>query len=138
MTLALRKIRVIDGFGGATEKATLLIRDGRIAAFGNEGQVSIPRGATSIDGRGLTVLPGLIDCHVHLGLGGDADVVRTIQAEPPGLTLLKATRFARLTLEAGFTTVRDVGYRDHSIFSLKQGIQAGLLPGPRIRGGCRH
>ena len=132
MILAIRKARVIDGLGGATEKATLLIRDGRIAALGDEGRVSIPRGATSIDGRGLTILPGLIDCHVHLGLGGDADVVRTIQEEPPGLTLLKAARFARLTLEAGFTTVRDVGYRDHSIFSLKQSIQAGLLPGPRI------
>lgn len=132
MILAIRKVRVIDGLGGATEKATLLIRDGRIAALGDEGQVSIPRGVTSIDGRGLTVLPGLIDCHVHLGLGGDADVVRTIHEEPPGLTLLKASRFAKLTLEAGFTTVRDVGYRDHSIFSLKQGIQAGLLPGPRI------
>lgn len=132
MILVIRKVRVLDGLGGATEKATLLIRDGRIAALGDEGQISIPRGATSIDGRSLTVLPGLIDCHVHLGLGGDADVVRTIQEEPPGLTLLKAARFAQLTLEAGFTTVRDVGYRDHSIFSLKQGIQAGLLPGPRI------
>jgi len=132
MTLAFRKVRVIDGLGGAFEKATLLIRDGRITALGDEGQVSIPRGTTSIEGRGLTVLPGLIDCHVHLGLGGDADVVRTIQEEPPGLTLLKASRFAKLTLEAGFTTIRDVGYRDHSIFSLKQGIQAGLLPGPRI------
>jgi imidazolonepropionase-like amidohydrolase len=130
--LALRNIRVIDGLGGLHERATLVVRDGAVAAAGEAGRVAIPRGARTVDGRGLTVLPGLIDCHVHLGLGGEADVVRTTQEELPGVTLLKAARFARLTLEAGFTTVRDVGFRDHSIFALKQSIQAGLLPGPRI------
>jgi len=80
----------------------------------------------------MTVLPGLIDCHVHLCLGGDADVLRAIREEDPALTLLKATRAARTTLESGFTTVRDLGFRDHSIFSLRQAIQDGLLPGPRI------
>ncbi len=129
MTLALRNIRVIDGLGRIHQKATVLIRDGRIAGLGSG---PIPRGASQIDGRGLTVLPGLMDSHVHLGLGAEADVIRTTHDEPPGLTLLKASRFAQLTLEAGFTTVRDVGYRDHSIFALKQGIESGLLPGPRI------
>jgi imidazolonepropionase-like amidohydrolase len=129
VTLALRNIRVIDGLGRIHQKATVLIRDGRIAGLGSG---PIPRGASQIDGRGLTVLPGLMDSHVHLGLGAEADVIRTTHDEPPGLTLLKASRFAQLTLEAGFTTVRDVGYRDHSIFALKQGIESGLLPGPRI------
>jgi imidazolonepropionase-like amidohydrolase len=80
----------------------------------------------------MTVLPGLIDCHVHLCLGGEPDVVRTIREESAGLTLLKASRFARRTLEAGFTTVRDLGFRDHGVFALKQAIEAHLLPGPRI------
>jgi imidazolonepropionase-like amidohydrolase len=132
MTVAIRKVRVIDGLGGVREKAMLLIRDGRIVTVGDDGHVSLPHGTISVDGRGMTLLPGLIDCHVHLGLGGEPDVVRTIREEAPGLTLLKAARFARLTIEAGFTTVRDLGYRDHSIFALKQGIEAGLLPGPRI------
>lgn len=132
MKFALRQVRVIDGLGGVLERATVLIEDGLIAMVGTESRVSVPKGAVKVDGRGLSVIPGLIDCHVHLCLGGDADVVRTIRDEDPGLTLLKAARFARLTLEAGFTTVRDLGARDHSIFALQQAIEQGLTPGPRI------
>jgi len=132
MKLAFRHARVIDGLGRARERATLLVQDDRIARIGDDRQVTVPRGAREIDARGMTVLPGLIDCHVHLCLGGDADVLRAIREEDPALTLLKAARSARTTLESGFTTVRDLGFRDHSIFSLRQAIQDGLLPGPRI------
>lgn len=132
MKLVIRHARVIDGRGRARERATLVIQEDRITAVGDERTVPLLRGAVEIDARGKTVLPGLIDCHVHLCLGGDADVIRTIREEDPALTLLKAARFARATLEAGFTTVRDVGFRDHSIFALRQAIAAGILPGPRI------
>ncbi|HKW86223.1 MAG TPA: amidohydrolase family protein [Nitrospiraceae bacterium] len=132
MKLAFRHARIIDGLGQARERATLLIQDDRIAALGDDRQVTVPRGAREINARGMTVLPGLIDCHVHLCLGGDADVLRTIREEDSALTLLKAARFAQTTLESGFTTVRDLGFRDHSIFSLRQAIHEGLLPGPRI------
>lgn len=132
MKLAIRRVRVIDGLGRARERATVVIQDDRILAVGDDREISLPRGTRTIDGRGMTVLPGLIDCHVHLCLGGEADAPRTIRDEDPGLTLLKAARFARATLEAGFTTVRDLGFRDHGIFALKQAIDAGLAPGPRI------
>lgn len=130
--LVIQNTRIIDGLGHVHERASLTIREDRIAALDDTGRLPAARGTLRIDGRGLTVLPGLIDCHVHLGLGSEADVVRTLMDEPPGLTLLKAARAARLTVEAGFTTVRDVGHRDHSIFSLKQAIDSGLQPGPRI------
>lgn len=113
---------------------TLLVRGTKIVAVGPHNDVSIPKGATRINGRGLTVIPGLIDCHVHLCLGGEADVVSTLESEQPSYTLLKSARHAQATIEAGFTTVRDVGSRDHSIFTLKQAIESGLLPGPRIVG----
>lgn len=132
MNLAFRHARVIDGLGRARERATLLIQDDHIAALGDDRQVTVPRGAREINARDMTVLPGLIDCHVHLCLGGDADVLRAIREEDPALTLLKAAKAARTTLESGFTTVRDLGFRDHSIFSLRQAVQDGLLPGPRI------
>jgi imidazolonepropionase-like amidohydrolase len=132
MKIALRQVRVIDGRGGVRERATVLIQDGRIALLDDDRAVSTPRGTTKLDLGGMTVLPGLIDCHVHLCLGGDPDVVRTIREESPGLTLLKAAGFARATLEAGFTTVRDLGFRDHAVFALKEAIAKGLLPGPRI------
>lgn len=131
-TIALRKVHLIDGRGGARERMTVLIQGNRIAAVGPDREISVPRDAAVPDVRGMTVLPGLIDCHVHLCLGAEADVVSAIQNDPPALTTLKASRFARLTLQAGFTTVRDVGCRDHSIFALKQAIADGLLPGPRI------
>lgn len=128
----IRNVRVVDGLGRTLPRATVLIEGDRIAAVGEARQVAAPRGAVRIDGRGLTLLPGLVDCHVHLCLGGDADVVQTIRQDDPALTLLKAARYARQTLEAGVTTVRDVGFRDHSIFHLKRAIESGLLPGPRI------
>jgi len=132
--LAIRSVRLIDGTGQTIERATVVIRGTTIAAVGSDRDLSVPRGATRIDGRGLTLLPGLIDCHVHLCLGAEPDVVDTITKETPSLTLLKSSRSARRTLEAGFTTVRDVGARDHSIFTLKHAIDTGLVSGPRIVG----
>jgi len=132
MSMAIRNVRIIDGLGQTIERGTLLVNGDRFVAVGGERDVRVRRGTPTVDGRGLTALPGLIDCHVHLCLGGDADVVGTIRDEEPALTLLKASRFARLTLTAGVTTVRDVGARDHQIFALKQAQSAGLVPGPRI------
>jgi imidazolonepropionase-like amidohydrolase len=132
MSVALQQARVIDGRGGVIEAATVVIEQDRIAAVLTGPSSALPSHVERIEARGLTLLPGLIDCHVHLCLGGDADVVGTIQRESTALTLLKAARFARATVEAGFTTVRDLGFRDHGIFALKQAIAAGLTPGPRI------
>jgi imidazolonepropionase-like amidohydrolase len=132
--IAIRSVRVIEGTGQTIERATVVIRGTTIAAVGSGRDLSIPLGATKIDGRGLTLLPGLIDCHVHLCLGAEPDVIDAITKETPALTLLKSSRSARQTLEAGFTTVRDVGSRDHSIFALQQAIGDGLVPGPRIVG----
>jgi imidazolonepropionase-like amidohydrolase len=131
---AIHNTRLIDGNGRTIERATIIIRNETIHAAGPSRSVSIPRGAIRIDGRGLTVLPGLIDCHVHLCLGAEPDVVRAIGQETPTETLIKSSQMARQTLEAGITTVRDVGSRDHSIFALKRAIDKGLTVGPRIVG----
>ena len=131
-SVTIRSARVIDGTGRTIERATVVIRGTTIAVVGSDRDLSLPGGTTKIDGRGLTLLPGLIDCHVHLCLGAEPDVVDAIAKETPALTLLKSSRSARQTLEAGFTTVRDVGSRDHSIFTLQRAIDEGLVPGPRI------
>jgi imidazolonepropionase-like amidohydrolase len=70
-------------------------------------------------------------------LGGEPDVVGALESEQPSYTLLKSATHAKATIEAGITTVRDVGSRDHSIFVLKQAIESGLIPGPRIVGAGR-
>lgn len=133
-SLAIRSVRVIDGTGQVFDNATVLVREGRIAGVGPSRHTPLPRGTRTIDGRGMTMLPGLIDCHVHLCLGGEPDVIRIVEEDSPSLTLLKAAQYAKHTLEAGITTVRDVGSRDHSIFALKRAIDRGIVPGPRIVG----
>lgn len=134
MTIAIHHARLIDGTGAVWEGVTLLVRGAKIAAVGSSKDISIPKGAVRIDGRGLSIIPGLIDCHVHLCLGGEPDVVGTLESEQPSYTLLKSATHAKATIDAGFTTVRDVGSRDHSIFTLKQAIESGVMPGPRIVG----
>ena len=137
MTLAIYHARLIDGTGDLHDNATLLVRGTKIVTVGPSNEVRIPKGAIRIDGRGLAVIPGLIDCHVHLCLGGEPDVVGTLESEQPSYTLLKSAKHAKATIDAGVTTVRDVGSRDHSIFTLKQAIESGLVPGPRIIGAGR-
>jgi len=134
VTIAIHHVRLIDGTGDLHDNATLLVRGTKISAVGPSNEVRIPKGAVRIDGRGLSIIPGLIDCHVHLCLGGEPDVVATLESEQPSYTLLKSARHAKATIDAGFTTVRDVGSRDHSIFTLKQAIESGVMPGPRIVG----
>ncbi|NGZ59481.1 MAG: amidohydrolase family protein, partial [Nitrospira sp. LK265] len=136
-TIAIHHARLIDGTGDLHDNATLLVRGTKILAVGPSNEVRIPKGAVRIDSRGLTIIPGLIDCHVHLCLGGEPDVVGTLESELPSYTLLKSATHAKSTIDAGFTTVRDVGSRDHSIFTLKQAIEAGVTPGPRIVGAGR-
>jgi imidazolonepropionase-like amidohydrolase len=134
VVIAIHHVRLIDGTGQTIEPATVIVREHTIATAGPSRTTSMPRGATRVNGRGLTLLPGLIDCHVHLCWRGEADVVKAVEQETPIETLLKASRSAGQTLEAGVTTVRDVGSRDHLIFALKKAIDNGLTPGPRIIG----
>ena len=134
MIIAIHHVRLIDGKGQAIEPATVIVRHAKIHAAGPSRTIATPRGAIRVNGRGLTLLPGLIDCHVHFTMGGEPDVVKAVEDETVTETLLKASRSAGKTLEAGVTTVRDLGSRDHSIFALKKAIDKGLTPGPRIIG----
>jgi len=89
---------------------------------------------------GLTLLPGLVNCHVHLCLGAEADPVRPLVDDPAGLTALKMAARARQTVEAGVTTVRDLGGKDYLELAVKRAIAERLIPGPRVlaagRGIC--
>ncbi len=92
-----------------------------------------PKGATIIDWRRFTVLPGLIDLHTHLAdVGQGADVAEPINTGPAETAFIGAKN-ARDTLMAGFTTVRDVGtFRVFSDVKLRDAISRGLIPGPRM------
>ena len=93
--------------GKTTRDAVVLIEDGKVTRAGSRDGTQVPRDAQTIDASGLTLLPGLIDCHVHLtSLGEGLDFARELTT-PPTLELMRAVRAARRTLDAGFTAVRD-------------------------------
>src|SRR5258708_1986536 len=104
-SIAIMNGSIIDGRGGdPLTGMTLLIEGERIAAIGPRDQVHIPRDAIVIDAMGGSILPGLIDCHVHFLLEYP-DVLRALITQP-SLRLLQAIPRMRLTLEAGVTTIR--------------------------------
>jgi len=115
--------------GEVTRDAVVVIEDGRVTELGPRRSVQAPRDADGIDAAGLTLLPGLIDCHVHLtALGEGLDFTRELST-PPTFELMRAVRAARRTLDAGFTSVRDAA---GSPAGIRMAIDAGYFPGPRM------
>jgi imidazolonepropionase-like amidohydrolase len=126
-TIAIRCGRLIDGRNSVPDtNAIILIEGERITAVGRD--LKIPAGAEVIDLSKATVLPGLIDTHTHLTYHYD-----TQANETPEVTARYAAENARLTLEAGFTTVRNLGASGGADFSLRDRINRGEIPGPRIQ-----
>ncbi|HHV79356.1 MAG TPA: amidohydrolase family protein [Firmicutes bacterium] len=85
-----------------------------------------------VDGSGKTVMPGMVDTHVHLGMGGQPGYMDLLVREPATLTALKALRRAQRTLAAGFTTIRSMGDKGAIDVVVKQAIEEGYWVGPRI------
>ena len=129
-TLVLSGARIIDGTGAEPVRGrSVVVEKGVIAAVVEDARA--PRG-NGVDLAGHTLLPGLINCHVHLCLGAEADPVRPLREEPLGLTAIKALLRARETARAGVTTVRDLGGREYVEIAVRRAIQEGLIDGPRI------
>jgi imidazolonepropionase-like amidohydrolase len=132
---ALRAGTLIDGTGAAPVKnVVILVQGDRITAAGPN--VQVPSGATVIDLSAFTVLPGFVDAHVHLTghITGDGDWQHQELVETSAQRALLGAAHAQQTLEAGFTTVRNVGADEFTDLSLRNAINAGWLPGPRILG----
>lgn len=110
--------------------ATITVTDGRITAIA-QGRQPAPEGAIVHDLSAKTILPGLIDLHVHLtgDPGGD---FRDAAVEPHEWGVVVGAKNARITAKAGFTTVREAGSAQYTAFSLRRGTADGVIPGPRI------
>ncbi len=117
--------------GAVLADQTVIIRDGKIEAVGKG--LAIPASANVIDLSHMTVLPGLMDCHTHLADGAhDLDPLTRVKKSAAQI-VLESVPSARVTLEAGFTTVRDVGaYRALNDVALRDAINRGDIVGPRM------
>ena len=130
--IAVKAAHVVDARAGRVlDLQTVLISDDRIEKVGPSSEVAIPPGATIIDLGPATLLPGLIDCHTHLTFDPSNAGFRSLGISVPREALTGAKN-ARVTLEAGFTTVRNVAASGYSDVALRDAINAGEVPGPRM------
>ncbi|HQX83420.1 MAG TPA: amidohydrolase family protein [Vicinamibacterales bacterium] len=130
----LKPARVFDG-NRVREGYVVHVRGERIIAAGPEAEVKAP-GAEVMDLPGMTLLPGLIDAHSHVLLHpyDEAPWNTQVLNEPQSLRVARAVNHLKATLEAGFTTVRDLGTEgaDYADVGLKQAVAQGIIPGPRL------
>jgi len=131
-TVVVTAAHMVDVVAGRTiDNVAVVVVDGRITAAGPTGGVTVPAGARRIDLGPLTLLPGLIDMHVHLTSDPTIGGYNALKYTPSFWTVLGVAN-AKRTVEAGFTTVRNVGSGNYDDVGLKQAIQRGDIPGPRI------
>lgn len=131
--IAIKAAKLFDGTGDDYRRNVVIVIEGdRIKSVGPATETPVPAGATLMDLENAVVLPGLIDCHTHLG--GRADRYDEINKfkNTPYTFAFAAVINARKTLDAGFTTVRDVGSRPFMAVDLREAIDEGFVTGPRV------
>ncbi len=132
-TLALVGGRIIDGYEGRPiEDGVVLIAGNRIVAVGTRAQVVVPPGIPTIDTRGMSVLPGLADMHVHLMILGHGDYEHWDTAYRSRFRAEIMPAAAKQLLTSGVTFARELGGPLEDLLDVKRRIEAGEIPGPRL------
>ena len=135
-SIVLNHVRVIDGTGAAPkENQTIFINQGKIAAVGDFGTLSLPGDAQQLDRTGYTVIPGLVGMHNHLYYTNSySDQIGNGGLEEPGLFIIEVPFTGpRLYLAAGVTTMRTTGsVEPYTDIKVKERIDSGQMPGPKI------
>jgi imidazolonepropionase-like amidohydrolase len=128
-SMVLRAARVLDGAGGTLTNRDVVVQGGRIVAI-RPSAGPLPAGGIDLGRR--TLLPGLIDTHVHLGwyLNAQERLHQERDGDAPGVSALAHAGNAWATLRAGFTTVQSIGEADNA--ALRDAINRGRIPGPRV------
>ena len=131
MLIAFVGGRVVVGNGQVWERASVLVEGDRILKVAQE-NFTPPKGCRRIPWKASHFSPALFDAHVHVCLDASPDPMTSFLKTPLVVTALKAANFARDTLQAGVTSVRDISTRDGIDLGLRQAIRSGLVPGPRM------
>jgi imidazolonepropionase-like amidohydrolase len=130
--VALRAARLIDGRGGPPlQNAVVLVEGEKIRAVGS--RLAVPAGFEVLDLGSATLLPGLIDCHTHITMGDPGNYYEKIFRRSAIDYAVAGPTYTRRTLDAGFTTVRDVGAAEFIDVALRKAIDSGLIAGPRMQ-----
>ncbi|MCJ7830687.1 MAG: amidohydrolase family protein, partial [Desulfobacterales bacterium] len=128
-TLVLKNTTLIDGTGAdPAEGATVVVEGNRIKEVLSGGPGTLPAGARVLDCRGQTLLPGLIDAHVHM-CAVEADLTELKRRSYPSMAAIRTLKVLEESLAQGFTTVRDCGGADPGF---RIAVAQGLIPGPRL------
>ncbi len=131
--LVLAGGRLIDGYGGPPiDNAVIIIEGNTIRAVGIQAEVPIPAGAKVIDTNGYTMMPGMMDMHVHLMILGHGDYDHWDRVYPSLFRDVIMPISAKQLLMAGVTTVRDLGAPLEEIVTVRNRIAKGEIPGPRL------
>ena len=123
---------VFDGGGGLLKNHGVLVQEGRIARLAPEPQFEGYAGPR-FELDGCTLMPGLIDCHVHLVYGGEPNPRPVLHELSDAQITLKALDNAQRTLRGGVTAIRDCGGKDYLEFAVRDAVNRGTFPGPTIR-----
>lgn len=135
MRTVLKAARLIDGTGAEpVADAALVVEDGKIVSVGSrEALPPDPGGETDVvETPGGTILPGFIEMHSHIHCSAESDAYRHVTTESDEVLLMRAVQAVRAALTSGVTTMRDLGSKNQVAFPVRQAIEDGIIPGPRL------
>lgn len=132
MATLIKGSKLLDGKGAALNNAAVLVEGGRIKAVGSQVDLPPEPGVEVIDGGGKTIMPGLVDAHVHLVNTGETFSARDARTATDDEMMILAVKNAQLAIKSGLTTVRDLGGKGFLTVSVRDAIDRGVIPGPRV------
>ena len=139
-TKVIKAGKLVDCTGGPVlERMAIVVEEGRILRVSGQHELAFPEGTEPevLDFGAATILPGLVDSHTHTNMPGDGQSVDRVNEEIDDIHFMRAVANARIAVESGVTTMRDNGGWNRVPFSLKEGINRGIVPGPRLN-NCGH
>ncbi len=135
MITVLKAARLIDGTGAApVADAALVVENGKIVSVGSQETLApTPREETDVvETPGGTILPGFIEMHSHIHCSAESDAYRHVTTESDEVLLMRGVQAVRAALTSGVTTMRDLGSKNQVAFPIRQAIEDGIIPGPRL------